>query len=102
MTKNHLPDNTTVAASGEQPLNRVFRGFGFGLGFGVIVDPVATRASGSEGTFMWGGAAGTIFWVDPEEDLVVIGMIQLLDSPWPLREELRDLTYQAIMESYED
>lgn len=102
MTKNHLPDNTTVAASGEQPLNRVFRGFGFGLGFGVIVDPVATRASGSEGTFMWGGAAGTIFWVDPEEDLVVIGMIQLLDSPWPLREELRVLTYQAIMESYED
>jgi len=51
---------------------------------------------------MWGGAAGTIFWVDPEEDLVVIGMIQLLDSPWPLREELRVLTYQAIMESYED
>ena len=51
---------------------------------------------------MWGGAAGTIFWVDPEEDLVALCMIQLMGSPWPLREELRILTYQALTESLEE
>lgn len=102
MTKDHLPKNTTVSGSGENPLSQAFRGFGFGLGFGVITDVVETQASGSEGSFMWGGAAGTIFWVDPEEDLVALCMIQLMGSPWPLREELRILTYQALTESLEE
>lgn len=102
MTKDHLPKNTTVSGSGENPLSQAFRGFGFGLGFGVITDIVETQASGSEGSYMWGGAAGTIFWVDPEEDLVALCMIQLMGSPWPLREELRILTYQALTESLEE
>jgi CubicO group peptidase (beta-lactamase class C family) len=102
MTKDHLPKNTTVSGSGENPLSQAFRGFGFGLGFGVITDIVETQAPGSEGSYMWGGAAGTIFWVDPEEDLVALCMIQLMGSPWPLREELRILTYQALTESLEE
>jgi len=102
MTKNHLPDQSSAAGSGEQPLNQAFKGMGFGLGFGVIVDPVGTGTLSSMGTFMWGGAAGTIFWVDPVEDIVVIGMIQLMGSPWPLREELRILTYQALTETFEE
>ena len=101
MTKNHLADQSTVAGSGEQPLNQAFKGMGFGLGFGVIQNPVEIRTTSSKGTFMWGGAAGTIFWVDPVEDIVVISMIQLMGSPWSLREDLRIGTYQALTESFE-
>lgn len=101
MTKNHLSDQATVAGSGEQPLNQAFKGMGFGLGFGIIERPVEMRSTSSKGAFMWGGAAGTVFWVDPVEDIVVVSMIQLMGSPWSLREDMRIATYQAITESYE-
>lgn len=100
MTRNHLPESASQVGTGER-LNRAFAGMGFGLGFGVILDPVESRTIGSSGSFMWGGAAGTVFWVDPVEDLVVIGMIQLMGSPWPLREELRIFTYQSLTETNE-
>ena len=45
----------------------------------------------SHGAYMWGGAAGTIFWVDPEEDIVALAMIQLMGSPWALRERISGL-----------
>ena len=45
---------------------------------------------------MWGGAAATLFWVDPVEEMVVLGMMQLLSSPYPFREELRNAVNQAI------
>ena len=89
MTKNHVPAVTGAVGLGESPLARRFKGFGFGLGFGLIEDPVSNGSLSSAGTFMWGGAAGTIFWVDPVEDLVVVSLIQLMVSPWPLREDLR-------------
>jgi CubicO group peptidase (beta-lactamase class C family) len=101
MTQNQLPEDAAAVGSGERPTNRAFRGVGFGLGFGVVLDPVESRALGSAGSYSWGGAAGTIFWVDPVEDMVVIGMIQLMRSPWPFREQLSILTSQAITESYE-
>ena len=56
---------------------------------------------GSNGEFNWGGAAGTVFWIDPVEEIVVVGMIQLMGSPWSLRSDLKVATYQAITESYE-
>ena len=52
----------------------------------------------SEGEFYWGGAAGTIFWIDPVENIVVVGMIQLMRSPYPFRADLKVGTYQAIIE----
>ena len=73
-------------------------GSGFGLGFAVVIDVPRSGAVGSPGEYSWGGAAGTIFWVDPVEDIVVVAMIQLMQSPWPLRGELKSLTYQAITE----
>lgn len=99
MTMNHLPALMQASGSGEQPgLGGLggYSGAGFGLGFAVITDVPATRVIGSTGEYSWGGAAGTIFWVDPEEDLVVVAMIQLMGSPWPLRSELKALTYQAL------
>ncbi|MEE2604930.1 MAG: hypothetical protein VYB19_02090, partial [Bacteroidota bacterium] len=56
---------------------------------------------GSKGSYSWGGAAGTVFWVDPVENLVVVSMIQLMNSPWTLRNDLRVSIYQALAESYE-
>ena len=101
MTKNHLPDRIESGGSGEDPVSARFRGLGFGLGFGVIIDSVGSQSLSSQGSYFWGGAAGTIFWVDPEEDLVGLGMIQLMGSPWPFREELRIAVYQTLTDSYE-
>jgi CubicO group peptidase (beta-lactamase class C family) len=51
-------------------------GAGFGLDFAVYTDIPAAGGYYGKGTFWWGGAAGTWFWIDPVEDLIVIGMIQ--------------------------
>ena len=99
MATDHLPGAINAGGAGERPADALLgNGFGFGLGFGIVTDPVAARVVGSAGEFNWGGAAGTVFWIDPVEDLVVIGMIQLMGSPWPLRAELKSLTYQALTE----
>ena len=52
-------------------------GYGFGLGFGVLTDPSKSPDALSIGTFTWGGANGTLFWIDPVEDLIGILMIQI-------------------------
>ena len=103
MTANHLPATLTGSGAGENPnALEAFRGFGFGLGFGINTDPIGAGVLGSVGEYNWGGAAGTVFWVDPVEELVVVGMIQLMGSPWRLREELRVLANQAITELQAD
>src|SRR6267154_317354 len=51
-------------------------GVGFGLDFAVNTDAVAAGGYYGKGTFYWGGAAGTWFWIDPTDDLIVVGMIQ--------------------------
>ncbi len=72
---------------------------GFGLGFGVVIDPVAYRTPTSVGEYHWGGMASTSFWVDPDEELTVVFMTQLLPSnTWPLRSQLRQLVYQALVD----
>jgi CubicO group peptidase (beta-lactamase class C family) len=51
-------------------------GAGFGLDFAIYTDPVAAGGYYGKGSFWWGGAAGTWFWIDPVNDLIVLGMIQ--------------------------
>ncbi len=102
MATNHLPASIASGGSGEQPtLGQPLRGFGFGLGFGLVTDPAAGGVMGSAGEFNWGGAAGTVFWIDPVEELTVVGMIQLMGSPYPFRSDLKVATYQALTESLE-
>ena len=104
MTKNHLSGSLSgKGGSGESPswdttsMNQAeSNGFGFGLGFGLVTDSVKRSIIGSDGEYSWGGAAGTIFWIDPVEEISVISMIQLMSSPWPLREELKVATYQSL------
>ncbi|MFU8815577.1 MAG: serine hydrolase domain-containing protein [Pseudomonadales bacterium] len=101
MTMNHLPTLVSASGSGETPAVGALGGYsgaGFGLGFAVVTDVPANRVIGSVGEYSWGGAAGTIFWVDPVEELLVVAMIQLMGSPWGLRNEMKALTYQAITE----
>jgi CubicO group peptidase (beta-lactamase class C family) len=70
---------------------------GFGLTVAVAKEPAATQVIGSAGEYMWGGAASTIFWVDPAEDLVVVFMTQLLPSgTFNFRGQLKTLVYPAI------
>lgn len=90
MSTDHLP-----AALAEPDPNSTF---GFGLGFQVIKDVPSTGAPGSVGDYSWGGAAGTIFWIDPEEDLIAVVMIQLMSSPYNLRREMKSLIYQALID----
>ena len=99
MATDHLPASISAGGEGERPaVNLLNRGGGFGLGFGVIRDPAMTGVIGSPGEYSWGGAAGTIFWIDPVEEMVVVSMIQLMGSPWPLRAELKVLSNAAIVE----
>jgi CubicO group peptidase (beta-lactamase class C family) len=76
-----------------------FAGMGFGLTVAVAKAPTATQVIGSPGEYMWGGAASTIFWVDPVEDLTVVFMTQLLPSgTFNFRGQLKSLVYPAIVD----
>src|ERR1700749_1868815 len=73
MTSNLLADGLTVRF--DQP----FAGVGYGMNLGVVLDPAHADFNGGPfgvGTFYWGGVHGTWFWVDPVNDLVVVGMVQ--------------------------
>lgn len=71
------PDNGLVTAMGTTAF-RFGPGVGFGLDFMVVKDPKLASLPVGKGTLSWGGAAGTWFWIDPQNDLYFIGMIQRL------------------------
>jgi CubicO group peptidase (beta-lactamase class C family) len=74
-------------------------GLGFGLGGFVATDPALTGIPMAVGTYSWGGAATTHFWVDREEQLVGIVMTQLLpDGTYPVRQMMQQMTYQALID----
>jgi CubicO group peptidase (beta-lactamase class C family) len=73
-------------------------GQGFGLGFAVRTAAGRNPLPGSVGTYFWGGAFGTVFWVDPEEKLTAIMMIQVpLGTGIRYARAMRYLTYQALV-----
>jgi CubicO group peptidase (beta-lactamase class C family) len=98
MGRNHLPGGATLATLGRgQFAEAAYEGVGFGLGFSVSLDPVATKVTASPGELAWGGLASTAFWVDPHEDLAVHFFTQLVpSSTYPVRTELRQLVYGAL------
>lgn len=79
MTRNQLAPGQGVGDDGGPGDGA--DGMVFGLGVGVFIDP-ATQLYG-EGTHFWGGAAGTWYWIDPENDLFFIGMIQRFGAGAP-------------------
>jgi CubicO group peptidase (beta-lactamase class C family) len=89
MTSNHLP-------AGVHPFDEAYNGFG--LGVSVLLDPAQAQNLGSVGTFGWGGAANTNFWVDPREELIGILMLQFMPSDtYPVSPNFRTLVYQALV-----
>jgi CubicO group peptidase (beta-lactamase class C family) len=96
MTANHLSGD--MAAMGQPRFSEsTYAGIGFGLGVSVMLDPARAQIVGSPGEYAWGGAASTAFFCDPAEDLAVILFTQLTpSSTYPIRRELRVLTYAAL------
>jgi CubicO group peptidase (beta-lactamase class C family) len=78
------------------PPDLVPPGHGFGLGFCVRTQRGMAAVPGSVGNFFWHGMAGTTFWVDPAEDLVVVFMIQAVGQRAFYRALVRDMVYAAI------
>jgi CubicO group peptidase (beta-lactamase class C family) len=71
-------------------------GFGYGLGMGVMVDRGLNGAMRSDGSFGWGGAAGTEMIIDPQEDMVILVATQRLMAPYNHSVLLQNLVYQAL------
>jgi CubicO group peptidase (beta-lactamase class C family) len=93
MTADHLGDIKPAI-----PL--LAPGYGFGLGFAIRRADGLSGVAGSAGEYNWGGAGGTMFWVDPREQLVAVLMTQAQPGPWQreFRELFRQLVYQAIVD----
>ena len=89
MTRNHLTDQQRQSFS---------PALGFGLGFATMEDPTAAGYFNSVGSYYWGGAAATTFWVDPVEEIVVVAMTQHMgvSDAGSIRGELAALVYGAL------
>ena len=87
--------------SGENDVYIRGPGYTFGLGFGLVNDAGTARDPLTPGTFSWGGAWGTIFWIDPVENMIGIMMTQITSyRHLTVRQDLGVTAMQAIVDSY--
>jgi CubicO group peptidase (beta-lactamase class C family) len=97
-TANHLPEAMLKAGFGVG--HQMIRpGFGYGFDGAVFTDPKAAGIPVGQGTYQWDGAAGTWFWIDPVNDLLFVGMIQLLSETAP---PLQAMTQKRMAEAILD
>jgi CubicO group peptidase (beta-lactamase class C family) len=89
MASNHVGDLYTG-------IGQRTKGMGFGLTVDVVLDNIAAGRRVSTGSFGWGGAFGTYFWVDRKEALV--GLLMVQESVGQLRTDLENAVMQAIIE----
>jgi CubicO group peptidase (beta-lactamase class C family) len=92
MTADHLGD-MKIAGS-------LARGYTFGLGFAIRKETGLNAVPGSAGEYRWGGAAGTGFWIDPKEQMVILLMTQ--NQPGPARSYDRELFRQLVQQAIID
>jgi CubicO group peptidase (beta-lactamase class C family) len=101
MTQNHI-GNLTVSVDGTTQQGNP-QSVRFGLDFAVYVDPKGGNLPYGKGTYYWGGAAGTWFWIDPVNDLAFVGMIQNRGGNRPggfnFRADSAKLVYAALSNS---
>lgn len=84
MSTNHVGNLFNETAKGGS-------GRGFGYAVGITVDPDQAEDGRTAGAFGWGGAAGTMSWTAPEEELTVVYMVQgPTDLPWKIAEAVTD------------
>lgn len=95
MTTNHIAPALLPLEEGglDKP------GFGYGLGFGVLMDVGQSGTIGSNDEFYWSGAASTSFWIDPREQFIGIQLTQFQPmSNFPNAEDFKVAAYQAIID----
>ena len=103
MASDHLPPDvaygeTTRARFGAlAPVPEM--GYGFGLGFAVRKEQGRSPVPGSVGEFFWGGVTGTYFWIDPQEQMAIVLMLQAPDQRLHYRYLTRQLVYAALTNS---
>ena len=87
MTKNHIPH-----------LNYPWgNGIGFGLGFSVVINEKESELKDNDGNFGWSGMAGTVFSVDPKEELILIFMTQR-NHPWgEIHKTFNNFAYNSLI-----
>ena len=77
----------------------------FGLGFSIVNDETSKDTDAKDpkdtpesiGSYSWGGAAGTLFWIDPEKELIGLLMTQVSDVS-SSHDQFKVLTYEALTE----
>ncbi len=93
MTVNHLPRKLLPY----EIAGVLFPGYGYGLGFRVLMDTGQAVTLGTQGEFGWAGAAGTYFWIDPAEQMIGIRMTQFQHGDFhQISPYFRVACYQAI------
>jgi CubicO group peptidase (beta-lactamase class C family) len=99
MTSNKLPERLMTGKFGIG-LQTMRPGFGFGYDVAVFEDPLKAGTTAGRGSYLWDGAAGTWFLIDPSNDVVFVGMIQRMLAPGMRDYEhlSRALTYQALVD----
>jgi len=65
----------------------------FGLGFAIATEKDSGLFPSQEGTYSWGGAFSTIYWVDPKEKMVVLFYRQM----WGAHAEEIEGSYKALV-----
>jgi CubicO group peptidase (beta-lactamase class C family) len=95
MTTNHISPELLPLEEG----GLYKPGFGYGLGFGVMMDVGQSGTIGSSGEYYWTGAASTSFWIDPAEQFIGIQLTQFQPmSTFPNAEDFKVAAYQAIVD----
>ena len=96
MMSNHLSDEL-LAAGFVAGVHRFRPGYGYGFNGAVFHDPAAAGSPVGQGTYQWDGASGVWFWVDRENQIVFVGMIQrmLQEGMAPLQALTQALVAEA-------
>jgi CubicO group peptidase (beta-lactamase class C family) len=92
MTSNHIAPSSGIVPG---PYYLPGPGVGFGLGFAVRTDAGVSPFEGSVGDLSWGGAGGTVFWIDPKENMTVVFMAPMVSPRARVWRTLRNLVYGA-------
>jgi CubicO group peptidase (beta-lactamase class C family) len=98
MTADQLGADVNTERLHNFPVEHI-AGYGFGLGVAVRRQSGVAGVPGTPGEFLWSGAQGTMFWVDPKEELTVV---YLANTPGPIRRHYRETIKTLVLQAIAD
>jgi CubicO group peptidase (beta-lactamase class C family) len=99
MFRDRLPRDSDAPSFVTPAGAEVFPGHGFGLGFAVLAHPEVYGVAATPGVVRWGGLLGTMFFIDPDKQIVAVLLSQQLQrSPDRMARAFQALVYQALAE----